>query len=472
MLGWTRGVGSLSASGNAADAPVFSVPTSIPALAMPTLKRPHKRLILALLPLAIALTVVGHHQAPTSAASNPQPSLCQVSVSQPLTLAIPSPQNTLLRESWQTYRDRFIQADGRVIDRADQDRTVSEGQAYAMLRAVAINDPATFERTYTWAKNNLSRRDDQGQRRDHLWAWHWGQRPDDSWGILDDNFATDADIDAATALIWAAQRWRCPQYLTEAQAILDDLWEQGTVPLPDGQRQLLPGPKGAFFNQPDRLVLNPSYFAPASFRLFAQVDPSRDWNSLIDSGYAMLGDLSQFSETGLPPDWVVYNPITETYRSLDPDGLDSDLTLQSRYSFDAIRVWWRVGQDAAWNQDPRAQAYLQSQLPELIQRWQRDDRLPARLSLDGLTESSYEATAHYAMLYPALIQVDPTTAEAIYRQKLLPAYQNGFWDSDTAYYTQNLAWFGLLPLEVSPGRLQSAQSSLRQIGRYTCPAWN
>ena len=176
----------MPASGSTVGSSVFCVLTSISALAMPTLKRPHKRLILACLPLAIALTVVGHPHALPSATSTPQPSLCQVSASQPLTLSIPSPQNTLLRESWQTYRDRFIQADGRVIDRADRDRTVSEGQAYAMLQAVAINDPATFEGTYTWAKNNLARHDDQGKLRDHLWAWHWGQRPDGSSGILDD----------------------------------------------------------------------------------------------------------------------------------------------------------------------------------------------------------------------------------------------------------------------------------------------
>ncbi|MEY3298005.1 MAG: hypothetical protein RLZZ597_1265 [Cyanobacteriota bacterium] len=426
---------------------------------MPTLKRPQKqKIILSLVPLALTLAIVGHSYTQPSAAISGQPSLCPVSASQPMTLSIASEHNTLLRESWQIYRNRFIQADGRVIDREDRDRTVSEGQAYAMLRAVAINDPVTFERTYTWAKNNLARRDAEGQLTDHLWAWHWGQREDGSWGIVDANFATDADIDAATALIWAAQRWRCPQYLEEAKAILDGIWEHGTVLLPDGQRQLLPGPKDAFFNQPDRLILNPSYFAPASFRLFAEVDPSRDWDSLIDSGYAMLADLGQFSDTGLPPDWIIYNPISQTYRPLEPD-----FPLQSRYSFDAIRVWWRVGQDAAWNQEPRAKAYLEARLPELIQRWEANGRLPARLSLDGLTESDYEATAHYAMLYPALLQVNPAIAQEIYQQKLQPAYQDGFWDSDTAYYTQNLAWFGLLPLEVSPGRFQSAQQSLRRV---------
>ncbi|KAB1990373.1 glycosyl hydrolase family 8, partial [Haemophilus parainfluenzae] len=88
----------------------------------------------------------------------------------------------------------------------DQDRTVSEGQAYAMLRAVVINDPDTFARTLAWADANLARQDKNGDLSDQLWAWKWGKRADQSWGIQDANFATDADIDAATALILAYQR--------------------------------------------------------------------------------------------------------------------------------------------------------------------------------------------------------------------------------------------------------------------------
>jgi endoglucanase len=372
---------------------------------------------------------------------------------------VESIHNDQLLASWRAYRERFIQTDGRVIDREDSDRTVSEGQAYAMLRAVAINDPATFDRTYTWATNNLQRRDESGEQTDLLWAWKWGQRPNGSWGTLDANFATDADIDAATALILAADRWNCPQYLDDARALLADIWEHGTLALPDGSRQLLPGPAEDFRLEPAQVILNPSYFAPASFRLFAEVDPDRDWLGLIDSGYTMLADLGAFSATGLPPDWVAYTPALGTYRQLPLDH-----PLQSRYSFDAFRVWWRVAQDAAWFDEPRAQAYLEARLPELMGRWQRDGRLPARLTLDGGAESSFEATAHYAMLYPALLQADRAIpgqsaaqiADEILQQKLQPAYEDGFWDSDTAYYTQNLAWFGLLPLEVSPDRLTAA----------------
>ncbi|HSM83298.1 MAG TPA: glycosyl hydrolase family 8 [Nodosilinea sp.] len=414
------------------------------------LRRAQKRLLA--LPLALLLAVAGPSCTPSTAACACADTGDQAALALPVT----SPQTDLLVESWQAYRSRFIQSDGRVIDREDSDRTVSEGQAYAMLRAVAINDPATFERTYSWAQNNLARTDDEGAPTDLLWAWKWGQRPDGSWGTLDPNFATDADIDAATALIWAAQRWGCPQYLDAARALLADIWALGTVTFADGTRQLIPGPAEAFRLEPEQVVLNPSYFAPASFRLFAQVDPDHDWQSLIDSGYALLAALADFSTTGLPPDWVAYNPTTDTYRQLP-----LDYPLQSRYSFDAFRVWWRVSQDAAWHREPRAQAYLADRTPELIRRWQQDQRLPARLTLDGGAEASYEATAHYAMLYPALLQVDAATAADIYRQKLQPVYRNGFWDNDTAYYTQNLAWFGLLPLEVTPDRLKTANP--------TCP---
>ncbi|MGG6237697.1 glycosyl hydrolase family 8 [Nodosilinea sp. AN01ver1] len=409
------------------------------------LRRSQTRMLLSILPLALVLIAAAPSCTIQSAAC-----ACLNTGEVALNLPVDSPQNDLLIESWQAYRSRFIQDDGRVIDREDSDRTVSEGQAYAMLRAVAINDPATFDRTYSWAKNNLARLDAAGEPTDLLWAWKWGQRPDNSWGTLDANFATDADIDAATALILAARRWSCPQYLEDARALLADIWEHGTVEFPDGTRQLIPGPAAAFRLESDQVILNPSYFAPASFRLFAEVDPDHDWNSLIDSGYTMLDDLGEFSATGLPADWIAYNPTTDTYRQLP-----LDYPLQSRYSFDAFRVWWRISQDAAWFNAPRAQAYLEARTPELIRRWQYNRRLPARLTLDGSAETSYEATAHYAMVYLALTRVEPAIAADILQQKIQPTYKDGFWDNDTAYYTQNLAWFGLLPLEITPYRLST-----------------
>ena len=41
---------------------------------------------------------------------------------------------------WESYAERFINGDGRVIDFDAKDRTTSEGQSYAMFFALVAND--------------------------------------------------------------------------------------------------------------------------------------------------------------------------------------------------------------------------------------------------------------------------------------------------------------------------------------------
>lgn len=350
----------------------------------------------------------------------------------------------ILRQSWAAYRQRFIQADGRVIDWESNGRTVSEGQAYAMLRAVLANDPETFAQTLKWAEENLQRQKD-GQPTDTLWAWKWGQA-DQGWGILDSNFASDADLDAITALILASRRWNRPDYLEIARAKLQDLWTLSTIsvtssdPKSRSRRYFLPGPVASFQPQPNQIYLNPSYLAPYAFRLFAQVDRNHDWLSLVDSSYQVLEDSPRLSSVGLPSDWVMLDLETGQFRSPPVSA-----RLRSTYSFDAYRVWWRVALDAVWFNEPRAKAFLQTHLAYLQEQWQSNQRIPARINLRGAATARYEATSQYAMLYPAFRVVDDAIAEEIRQQKLLSTYNNGIWDNDSAYYVQNLAWLGLYP---------------------------
>jgi endoglucanase len=352
-------------------------------------------------------------------------------------------RTALLAESWNAYRQRFIQADGRVIDREDTDRSISEGQAYALLRAAIANDPDTFARVLQWSENNLKRVNASNQPIDSLWAWKWGRQPNGQWSAIDANFASDADIDAVTALILASRRWNRPEYLTLAKTKLRDLWEKSTVVVPaDNRRYLLPGPIEAF-QRNGKLKFNPSYLAPYAFRLFAQVDLERDWLSLVDSSYQMLEASAPVSPVNLPSDWIAFHPQTGEYTALK----ESD-TLVSRYGFDATRVWWRVALDADWFGEPRAKAYLSKHLSFIKQLWRSHKKVPAQLDLQGRSLVDYEATSQYGMLYAAFRVSDPAIAREIFEQKLLPQYRNGFWDNDTAYYTQNLAWFGLLPSQM------------------------
>lgn len=359
------------------------------------------------------------------------------------------PNRQLLAQSWDEYRRRFIQSDGRVIDYEAKDRSTSEGQAYAMLRAVMIDDAATFALTLNWAENNLQRLQD-GKKTDSLWAWKWGKLADNKWGAIDGNFASDGDIDAITALIFAARRWNRPEYLELARTKLKDLWELSTVVDAKGKRYLLPGPKSAFLPNPSTAYLNPSYLAPYAFRLFAQIDRERNWLSLVDTSYEILNESSRISPVGLPSDWVAFDLKTGKYQPIP-----STSPLQTVYSFDAYRVWWRVALDAVWFNSSPAKRYLQTSTQHLKQVWQKQGKIPARISLDGKSLVEYEATSQYAMLYAAWRIIDPPLGEAILNQKLLPNYKNGIWDDQSAYYTQNLAWLGLIDATVIPPRLLS-----------------
>lgn len=354
----------------------------------------------------------------------------------------------LLQESWQAYRARFVQDDGRVIDREAGDRTTSEGQAYAMLRAVMINDRDTFDRTLAWAEANLQRRDASGRRSDSLWCWKWGKNDGGNWGVIDGNFASDADLDAVTALIFAARQWNDPQYLEVARTKLADLWEL-SVAQSNGKNYFLPGPKVAFQPQPSELKLNPSYLAPYAFRLFAQIDNERDWLSLVDSSYEILNESARLSAIGLPSDWVALDTTTGSYQPLTAPS-----PIRSIYGFDAYRVWWRVALDSAWFDEPRAQQFLQQHLPPLKSMLQQQ-KVPAQIDLQGQPIVNYDSTSQYAMLYAAFVEIDPQVAEQIRQEKLLPTYRDGFWDNDAAYYSQNLSWFGLFfPIEIPASWLQ------------------
>ncbi|MEL6381862.1 MAG: glycosyl hydrolase family 8 [Cyanobacteria bacterium J06626_18] len=347
---------------------------------------------------------------------------------------------SILAESWQAYQQRFIQGDGRVIDFEAGDRTVSEGQAYAMLRAVLIDDPDTFERTLNWAESNLRQRRPDGQVSSQLWAWKWGQQETGEWGVIDANFASDADIDTAFALILAARRWQRSDYLELARAKLAELWAESTVEV-KGRRYLLPGPAVAF--QTDTHVyLNPSYLAPYAFRVFAEVDRDRDWMQLVDSSYRMLEKSADLSDLKLPGDWVALNIDSGRF---EPIPASSDSDLKNQYGFDAYRVWWRIAWDEALFDARPARKYLRDHMRPLQEMWLADQMIPAEFDLAGQPLVEYDTIAQYAMLYIGWQVINPAIAADVYQRKITPQYQAGIWDNESAYYSQNLVWFALFP---------------------------
>lgn len=388
--------------------------------------------------MAGCITISPKVQPETPVSPSPRKKIMPSVASSP-SLPTSTANRELLEQSWLIYRQQFIQSDGRVIDYEASDRSTSEGQAYAMLRAVLIDDPTTFDLALDWAENNLHRLDAQGKPIDQLWSWKWGKN-NGKWGAIDKNFASDADIDAVTALILASRRWNRPEYLDLARIKLRDIWNFSTIAGSGNKRYLLPGPVEAFASTPPTVVLNPSYFAPYAFRLFAQVDPAHNWLSLVESSYQVLEKSSQTSAVGLPSDWIALDTKTGKFSPVPAAS-----SLESVYSFDAYRVWWRVAWDAELFKAPEAERYLRMATKSLQSQWRSSQRLPARINLQGKPTVNYEATSQYAMLYPALRLINPEMAQQQLENKILPRYKQGIWDDESAYYTQNLAWLGLLP---------------------------
>lgn len=391
---------------------------------------PRSRLGLALLlVVAVLLGVVGGLRL----ADDVTRSAGAVAADEPMLVS----DRTALTDLWRAYKDGYLeQGSRRTIDHQADGVTTSEGQSYTMLRAVWMDDQATFADSWQWTKDNL-------QRDDSLMAWRFGQRSDGTYGIQDEvgggNTATDADVDIALALLMAYSRWKQDSYLYDALPIIDSVWQKEVVVV-GGEPVLVANDLER--NDARRVLLNPSYFAPYAYRVFAKVDPDHDWLRLVDHGYAVLEELNRQPldadrASGLPADWVFLDRRTGEFSAVSDD-------LTTNFSYDALRLPWRLALDYRWYGEERARGLLERQAV-LAREWTEDRRLVAEYDRDGTRAADYESPAMYggAMGYFAVVQ--PALAAEVYADALLSRYDadTGAESEPLSYYDSNWVWFGM-----------------------------
>lgn len=217
--------------------------------------------------------------------------------------------------------------------------TVSEGIAYGMLISVNMNDKALF---------------------DDLWNYYYAHRdPDgfmiwilDSLGaplvingfLIGTGGATDADQDAAYALILANVQWGSSgtiNYLSEAVSLVNKIYQYEI----DQTYYLVKSG-----NEPGGVYrINCSYFAPAYYRAFEYITGNPGWTLVRNACYAFLNFRAD-AATGLVPDWCLPNgdpmpPCPPPY------------SCRFTYYYDATRTPMRIAMDYIWNGEPLAYAY-------------------------------------------------------------------------------------------------------------------
>ena len=218
------------------------------------------------------------------------------------------------------FLTRYEDADGRVVRRDQGGDTVSEGQAYAMLLAVAVGDERRFDLAWGWEQANL-------QLPNKLFSYHWADGQ-----VVGADPATDADLDTAWALVLAARRFDDRTYKSAGEAIASAVLANETVSA-GGGTALVAGP----WARAAPYELNPSYLAPEAMSALHGATGDARWSALQANSIDEVARLSAGTSAQLPPDWVHVDPTGTLTPTGEPDG-----SAPANYGLDAQRlpVWF------------------------------------------------------------------------------------------------------------------------------------
>ena len=320
----------------------------------------------------------------------------------------------------QRFLDDYVEDDGRVVRPDDGGDTVSEGQAYAMLVAVAIDDRERFHRVWDWTRTQL-------QRDDGLLAWRWADGE-----VVDPMPATDADLDVAHALTLAADAFADPDLDRAAARIARGVLEHETVEGRLGPVAVAgPWASGRDDGEP---WVNPSYGAPLAFDALAGLTGDPTWSALADGARRVVADVTV--ESDLPPDWAVLQP--EAIVPRPAPGRDGDPV----HGYDAVRTAVRFAVDC----DAGGRA-LAAAMDDEYERATRADGGPAAvLHLDG--EPAVDHGHPASSVAAAAASMAAGDAEDAARLLTVAEQQ---LDADATYY--GAAWIALGRLWLTTDRL-------------------
>lgn len=299
-------------------------------------------------PLVAAMLVVG---AACADAAEPAPAPLERAQSEP-TIA-----DEVAVAAGERFLDDHVEPDGRVVRHDQGGDTVSEGQAYAMLVAVALEDRARFDAVWDWTKAHL-------QREDGLLAWRWADGR-----VVDPMPAADADVDAAHSLALASRVFVEPDLAREAERIAGAVLAHETADTGFGATVVAgPWARGDHGADP---VVNPSYGAPLAYEVLGRLTGDATWDAVDDSARRVVSNASRDGD--LAPDWAELRP--GAVAPTGPPSGDGD----PAHGYDAVRTAVRLAIDC----DPAGRALAAAMDDQYDAATLADGGPAAALTLDG-----------------------------------------------------------------------------------------
>ena len=240
--------------------------------------------------------------------------------------------------NYNTWKTNFVEAcsNGRFrVKFDDRSQTVSEGIGYGMLLSAYAGDRILFDGLWNYYKDN---RNGNG-------VMNW--KINGCSGTAGANGATDADIDAAMALIVADYQWGTSgaiNYKNDAKALITAI---KNFEVEGGSYVIKPGDQFGGSN-----LTNPSYFAPGYFRTFATYMNDSFWNNVADKTYVVINNNLSVNNAagGLVSDW---STASGSYSSAAGGYANGG----RNYSYDAARTPWRIAVDYVWYGNASAKTY-------------------------------------------------------------------------------------------------------------------
>ncbi len=250
-----------------------------------------------------------------------------------------NPNHDTLLSAYKKWKEKYVTAEGcrkgRRVLWHDNKSTVSEGIGYGMLMAVYFNDKELLDDLYTYYKSFPNMHG----------LMHW--KIDEKGGIAGQNAATDAEEDVAFALIMAYEQWGeikekgQIRYHKEAKSMLYKIMDYEV----EGSSDVLkPGDMWG-----GSKTTNPSYFAPAYYRVFYKFSNDKRWLKVADKSYEVLFNCWNDS-TGLVPDWC-------NAEGGPASGVGWAREQGKAYLYDAARTPWRIALDYLWYGTEDAKKY-------------------------------------------------------------------------------------------------------------------